>query len=189
MSASAQPSLFERALGDSYARLAAPLQRFHRLSGRHVLHGQVETGAPASTLARVLAWCLGTPHRAGHGALSFELDTQPHEEIWVRIFPSQTMRSRLCLNGRFIVEKLGAATLRFEVTENNGRLEMHLAGLRFLGIGCPRWLMPQVRATEKSGGPDAPDQLHFDIEAALPLAGIVASYRGWLSMPSEGRAG
>jgi hypothetical protein len=46
-------SLFQAALGARFAELAPALRRFHRLSGRHELHGVVETDPPASTMGRV----------------------------------------------------------------------------------------------------------------------------------------
>jgi hypothetical protein len=57
-----------------------------------------------------------------------------------------------------------------------GTLEMRLRSLHFLGIPCPRWLLPRVVAEETGAG----DRLHFRVEASLPLIGIVAGYRGHL---------
>ena len=65
--------MYECLLGGRYAQLPAAVQRFHRLAGRTVLHGWVETQAPASALARVLAYGLGSPQRAGSGAIRFEI--------------------------------------------------------------------------------------------------------------------
>ena len=45
-------SLYEHLMGCQFARLPAAVQRFHRLSGPHLLHGWVETHAPATLLAR-----------------------------------------------------------------------------------------------------------------------------------------
>ncbi|MDO9406096.1 MAG: DUF4166 domain-containing protein [Polaromonas sp.] len=190
MQASDGPGLFEQVLGAGYGRLADPVQRFHRLTGRQVLTGCVETDAPATRLARGLAWCLGTPRQAASGALRFELDVQPDGQRWTRVFPSQTMQSRLARDGAWVVEKLGAATLWFELSERSGQLEMRMVRLRFAGVPCPGWLLPRVTALESGAGtagqPPA-DALHFHIKAALPLVGVVAAYRGHLLLaPEEG---
>ena len=169
-------SLYEQVLGANYAQLPLAVQRFHRLGGRVVLQGGVETDAPSSALARVLAYCLGTPRAASSGPLRFELDAGPALECWTRHFPAQTMTSRLRVVNGQIEEQLGAARLTFDLAIADGALKMVLSRMRFLGIRCPRWLMPQIVA-EESG--DA-DQLHFNIVAALPLVGVVASYRGQL---------
>lgn len=61
-----------------------------------------------------------------------------------------------------------------------GRLLMRLERLRFLGIPCPRWLMPRVLAEETG---DA-DRLLFKVEASLPWIGTVTRYRGHLVIPA-----
>jgi len=88
-------AVFERVMGAPYARLAPALQRFHRLRGRHVLHGEVATEAPASPLAEMLARALGSPRAAAGGAIRFELAVDERGEIWTRHFPGRTMASRL----------------------------------------------------------------------------------------------
>ena len=177
----AEPSLYQRVMGDRYAHLAPALRRFHRLAGRHVLHGTVETDPPASRLAALLARGLGSPLRATAGAIRFELDADPFVETWTRHFPARTMSSRLRLEGRRLVERLGAARLAFTLDEIDGRLLMRLESLRFLGIPCPAWLRPRLVAEETGAG----DQLCFRIEAAVPGLGRVVGYRGHLVVPDE----
>lgn len=67
-------SMYQRAMGDRYERLSDAVQRFHRLTGRHVLHGRVKTDAPGSLPAKILALCLGTPRKGCNGPILFELD-------------------------------------------------------------------------------------------------------------------
>ena len=171
-------SLYERVLGTSYAQLPPAVQRFHRLTGRTVLKGWVQTHSPSSLPARLLAFCLGTPQRAGSGPLSFELDASPEAERWTRHFPTQTMTSRMRLVAGKIQEQLGAARLTFGLSVAEGTLKMELEGLRFLGLPCPRWLMPQIAAEEVGQG----DQLHFRVAASVPLLGMVAGYDGHLDL-------
>ena len=56
---------------------------------------------------------------------------------------------------------------------------MQLVRLRFLGVPCPRWLMPAIVADETAGE----GRLHFEIRASLPLVGVVTRYRGHLDVP------
>ena len=173
--------MYERAMGQNFSRLATVVQRFHRLSGLHVLHGQVEADAPRSLSGKLLALFLGTPRQAFSGAIRFELDASPTAETWTRYFPGRTMTSRLHICSGKVVEHLGAARLTFDLVESAGRLEMRLMRLRFLGIPCPNWLMPQLVAQETEHG----DLLQFRVQAALPLVGVVASYRGHLTVPAQ----
>ena len=176
-----RPSMYEQVLGADYANLAPAAQRFHRLAGRTVLQGWVETHAPVSVLARLLAYCLGTPRVASSGPIRFELEAGPDMESWTRHFPAQTMTSQMRLVRGQVQERLGTAVLTFNLAASNGTLKMELARMRFLGVPCPKWLMPRIIA-EESG---AEDQLHFRVVAALPMVGVVASYQGHLDLGSK----
>lgn len=180
------PSLFERVLGERFAALPPALRRFHRLSGRHELHGLVETDAPDSSVGRLLAWCLGTPTRATHGRIRFVLEAAPDSETWTRHFPGRTMRSRMRFGAGHVVEQMGLARLVFALELSNGRLRMHLAGLRFLGVPCPAWLRPRLVAEETGDRTAGVERLHFRIEARVPGVGQVVGYRGHLVLPDAG---
>lgn len=174
--------MYERAMGESFSRLAAEVQQFHRLAGKHILYGRVEVHAPKSLLAKLLAILLGTPRSASEGAIKFELDAQPEAETWSRNFPSKAMSSRLQLIDGQLVEKLGAARLMFELSEEKEKLTMHLRRLYFFGLSCPGWLMPRLVAEET--GRDG--CLHFLVRADVPGVGLVARYQGYLTMPASG---
>ena len=174
-------SMYKQAMGESFDRLQLAVQRFHKLVGSHELHGWVDTDAPASLPARILARCLGTPLRATSGPIRFELHAAPEAETWTRHFPTQTMTSRMCLDACQVVEQLGAARLTFDLCEADGRLEMRLRGLHFLGVPCPNWLLAQVIAEETGQR----DRLHFRVQASLPLIGTVTSYRGHLTVSEK----
>ncbi len=171
-------TLYEQVLGANYAHLPLAAQQFHSLTGRAILHGWVETDAPSSALARVLAYCLGTPPSASSGPLRFELEASPNMESWTRHFPTRTMTSRMRLVGCQVEERLGAARLTFNLAAVDGTLKMELASMKFLGVPCPKWLMPRVVAEETG----IEDRLHFRVVAALALIGVVASYRGHLDL-------
>lgn len=174
-------SMYESAMGPAFERLAEPVKAFHRTRGRRALHGWVRTEAPASLPARLLARCLGTPLSPSAGAIRFELDAAPTSEVWVRHFPDRTMQSRMRLVNGKLTERLGLSLLHFELAADEGRLVMHLRGLRFLGMPCPRWALPRIVAEEE--GRDG--RLYFTVRAALPLIGRVAGYSGHLVIDAE----
>ena len=51
-------------MGGEFDNLAPAVQRFHRLASTHELHGEVDVGAPAAVLPRLLALCMGMPRTA-----------------------------------------------------------------------------------------------------------------------------
>jgi Domain of unknown function (DUF4166) len=121
----------------------------------------------------------------GHGSpIHFELQAGPTTETWTRHFPDLTMRSTLQLVGQEVHEALGSSRLRCRLLGTPHGLEMRLTGLRFLGLPCPRWLLPEVVARETGAG----GRLHFEIAARLPGLGLVAGYCGHLDLPEEGAA-
>lgn len=176
--------MYESAMGESFARLAMPLQQFHRLRGRYVLRGEVKVDAPASMLARLLARLLGTPLTASEGPITFELDADPQTETWTRRFPANVLTSQLELQDRDLVEKLRGTQMTFALTERDGQLHMHLHRLRFFGILCPAWLMPVIVAEES--GVDG--RVYFHVSVQAPYVGVVARYQGHLQLSSGGTA-
>lgn len=168
-------------MGEAFGRLPAAVQRFHRLRGAWTLTGQVHTQPPGSALARLLAWALGTPRKASAGAIRFELEAAPGTETWTRHFPAHTMRSTLRLVGSEVHEVLGASQLRFRLRGTPEGLEMQLVGLRFLGLPCPRWMLPEIVARETGEG----RQFQFEVSARVPGIGQVVAYRGHLELPPE----
>jgi len=174
-------SMYEQVLGANYAVLDEPVQRFHRLSGEHELHGRVTTCQPESWLARVLCTALGTPQASGEGPIRLELLAEPRQEVWIRHFPSFRMASSLRLEHGKVVERLGAARLTFDLEAHDGKLSMRLKRLHFLAIPCPTWLMPQVVAEETGDG----DRFNFNVEARVPFIGRVAKYTGHLKLEPE----
>lgn len=100
--------MYAAIMGDTFLRLSAPVQQFHRLTGRQVLHGWVTVSAPVSWPAKLLALILGTPLTASHGRIKFELraepQVEPQVETWPRYFPTKTMCSTLTRNGATVVE-------------------------------------------------------------------------------------
>ena len=176
------PSMYEAIMGASFQRLPTAVQAFHRLKGKHVLHGQVRTEAPVTFLARLLARSLGSPLSPSEGPIRFELDAHPDHEVWVRHFPTKTMMSRLSLYRGGLTESLGLTRLDFDLEAANDRLVISLKRLHFLGVPCPAWAMPMVVAEEE--GRDG--NVHFNVRASLPIIGLVAGYRGYLVIEAGG---
>ncbi len=174
-------SLYEQVLADRYETLPPTVRRFHRLTGHHHLTGWVQTRAPATWLARLLARGLGSPRETGEGALQFELHAAIEGEVWTRHFPGRTMRSCLQLVGGRLQERLGLTQLTFQLEASTEALNMRLVHLKFLGLPCPRWLMPRIVAKETGLG----EHLNFEVSAVVPGVGAVVYYCGYLQLPPQ----
>lgn len=174
-------SIYEAVMAERFQHLDEAVRAFHQLQGRHVLHGWVETEAPARGPAGLFARIMGTPVSRQSGAIRFELDAGARQELWVRHFPANTMRSHMRLHDGELHEVMGPARLRFALDELDGRLRMRIVQMRVFGVPCPRWAMPDVFAEESGTG----DKLHFAVRVTFPLIGQVAGYRGHLELPKE----
>lgn len=177
------PSMYRTAMGEAFGRLAPEVRRFHEFAGSYRIQGHARCWAPSFGPAKILARLMGTPTRDSSGPLLFWLQATPRSEIWRREFQGQrVMASTLSLpaGGALIVERLGAARFDFALEERGGELRMRLVALRFLGIPCPAWLMPEILAHER--GRDG--AFAFEIHARAPWLGLVARYEGELDLGS-----
>lgn len=175
-------SLYSRVMGhDDFARLDAPVRRFHSLAGKHQLQGEVEIEAPQGRLARLLARLTGTPLDTTRGPIRLHLDADSDSETWTRHFPGRTMASRLAYGGAHVEEHLGPARLVFDLAQEQGRLSMKLVRMRFFGVPCPSWMAPRIVAEESGEA----GRMNFHIRADVPMLGRVVAYRGWLELPQE----
>ena len=173
--------LYRQVLGADFDRLAPMVRTFHGRQGRAVYSGKTEVQGPQTVGAKLLALLLGTPRQSGKGPIRVELLATPQEEHWTHIFFGSTMASTLSVIDGKLVEHLGAAKLCFTLAAEDGNLRMGLAGMSFLGIPCPRWLMPRIVAEES----EQLGRFCFNVEAHVPLVGRVVSYRGFLEPANE----
>ena len=70
--------------------------------------------------------------------------------------------------------------IRFQLTVRDDAIVWSVVGVRVLGLlPLPAHWFHQVGARESSDG----TRYCFDVSAALPLAGLLVRYRGWLVLP------
>lgn len=87
------------------------------------------------------------------------------------------MRSRLWAADGLLCERLGAVTFGFRLTVEDGRIVWRVVRVRVLGLlPLPASAFSAVSACEG----EADGKYTFDVTAALPLAGPLVQYQGWL---------
>ena len=101
-------------------------------------------------------------------------------EIWSRQFGSAPFRSVQYERGGFLFERVGPTTFVFTALASAEGLALRLDGFRVLGVPLPRLLHPVVRTFEC----ERDGRYHFEVEARLPLFGLLVRYGGWL-MPQR----
>ena len=178
--ASAHAVLFRHLLGaDVFDALPIPVQRLHLQQGSRIYRGEVEVVRGHSLLSRLCAWATRLPS-AGTGPIAVEIISDEMRERWTRHVGPHAMASRLWASGGILHEKLGLVTFDFRLESREGGIDWIVRRVRVLGVlPLPVSWFSQVAARESADG----DHYQFDVRAALPLAGLLVHYRGWLGVP------
>ncbi len=176
--ATSHTSLFAGLLGDAFDALPAPLRILHLRSGTARWHGEVEVIRGRSLLSRFCAWVTRLPP-AGTGPIEVEIIADEGREQWTRHVAGHAMRSRLRAVDGLLDERLGLVDFRFRLASVDRDIVWTVAGVRVLGLlPLPAAWFSQVRARESADGA----RYRFEVVAALPLAGPLVHYRGWLEV-------
>ncbi len=176
------PSLYRLLLGAQFDRLPPTMQRLHSRPGRHLYRGKVEVKRGHGWLSRLCAWATRLP-RAGHGPITVEIVAGDGREQWTRIFAGHAMRSPLWAHDGLLCERLGLVTFGFrlsveDVPSHGEEIVWQVVRVRAMGLPLPPRWFEGVRAREY----ERDGRYRFDVAAALPLAGLLVHYRGWLDV-------
>lgn len=171
--------LFRHLLGAGcFDALPEPLRSLHVQCGSALWHGEVEVTRGHGLLARLCAWATRLPP-AGNGPIAVEIIAESGREQWTRHIAGHAMRSRLHASEGLLVERLGLVDFRFRLGSPDRDIVWTVAGVRVFGLlPLPASWFSQVQARESGDG----GRYRFEVEAALPLAGPLAHYRGWLDV-------
>ena len=97
-------------------------------------------------------------------------------EVWSRRFGKALFRSVQYERGGLLQERVGPTTFVFTPVATTEGLALRLDGFRVLGIPLPQLLHPTVRTFER----EHHGRYEFEVEARLPLFGLLVRYAGWL---------
>lgn len=172
-------SLFAGLLGaEAFDALPVPLRTLHLRDGRALWRGEVEVMRGRSLLSRVCAWATRLPP-AGTGPIEVEIVAAEGREQWTRHVAGHAMRSRLWADDGLLNERLGLVDFRFRLSSVDRDIVWAVDGVRVFGLlPLPGAWFSQVHARESADG----ERYRFEVVAALPLAGPLVHYRGWLDV-------
>ena len=81
--------------------------------------------------------------------------------------------------GGLIEERFGALAVRMQLTARGDGLDMAPVSATWHGIPLPKSVLPRIKAEERV---DEGGRHRFDVEIAVPLAGRLVAYRGYLEV-------
>lgn len=174
--------LFQQVMGDGFHTLPGPVQALHNVQGVVRFKGRAEVTGASSILGKLAAKIAGFPSSLSDVDVSVEIDANEDREVWCRNFDGHKFHSVLTKKGAYAVERFGPFRFTLGLANIDNKLVYPVLRGSFLGIPLPSFLTPKSTSYE-----DVDDQgrFLFDVKIELPLAGLVAHYRGWL-MPDDG---
>jgi hypothetical protein len=176
------PTVFQQALGAAFFRLPEPLRRLHGVRGRARYAGVADVERGRGALARFCARVAGLPPAGDAQRLVVDFTADARTETWQRDFGGRRMATRVVLRDGLLRERLGPVHFRYRLHTNDGAIWWTVAAARLFGLlPLPAALFDRVRCREHVHG----DRYRFEVDAALPLAGRVVRYTGWL-LPAAG---
>ena len=172
--------LFRQVLGTAmFDALPTAIQRLHLQQGTRTYHGEVDVVRGLGLLSRLCAWATRLPP-AGTGPITVEIVSDAQREKWTRHVGKHAMASRLWASDGLLCERLGVVTFGFRLEAREDGIAWIVRRVRVFGIvPLPAYWFSRVAARERAEG----GRYHFDVRAALPLAGLLVHYRGWLNVP------
>lgn len=169
-------TLYAGLLGGDFAALPPKVRGIHSNPGLHRYRGEVEVVRGAGVLSRLCAWATRLPS-PGSGPIEVEIEAVPTHERWTRHVAGHAMRSRLWACDGLLCERLGWVRFGFRLGVDAGAIVWRVASVRVFGVlPLPAAWFDDVGAREF----ECDGRYHFDVAAALPLAGLLVRYRGWL---------
>jgi hypothetical protein len=152
------------------------VRELHDLAGVSVWAGMASVERGKSLPSRIAAVLTGLPPEGQDQPLSVTFEPSGTTEVWLRQFGSALFRSVQYERGGFLRERVGPTTFVFTALASVEGLALRLDGFRVLGMPLPRLLHPTVRTFER----ERHGRYEFEVEARLPLLGLLVRYSGWL---------
>jgi hypothetical protein len=173
--------LYQRILGGAWDGLAPQIRALHTVTATSSFSGRCSVVRGRNPLAWLAATLIGFPRTGADQPLTVQLSRERDGELWVRRSPGGSFASRQ-YEGRgrsrwLVRERFGAVSVDMALVAEGANLRYVLRRWALCGVPLPLILGPRSRALESVED----GQFRFDVEIALPLAGLVVRYQGTLT--------
>jgi hypothetical protein len=168
--------LYRRLLGARFAELPTRVAELHDVKAVSVWRGRADVERGRSLAARAVASLFGLPPAGRDQPLEVTFTPDGGTEVWTRRFGDAVFRSLQYARRGLLRERVGPTTFVFALDVSPPGLALVLEGVRFAGVPLPRLLAPKLRTLES----ERDGRYRFEVEAHLPLLGLVVRYAGWL---------
>ena len=169
--------MYARALGPKFRALPWAVRRVHADHEWRVLIGRVSVRRGKNWWSRFAAWLYGFPPELRAAPCRVEFTTTPRGERWWRRFGGHPMSSVLSVENHKLYETFGLLKVELVCAKRGGTLVIESSRARFCTIPMPRWLSPDVMASEK----ERAGEFSFRVSIRIPAFGLIAAYHGTLT--------
>jgi NAD(P)-dependent dehydrogenase (short-subunit alcohol dehydrogenase family) len=173
-------ALFAHVLGSSFNIMPGATRTLHRGTPAILGEGHADIDAPGNFMGRIISALFRFPKPGRNVPVSVLVEQTPTGERWLRRYPGREMLSFMCHGDpetRTLEERFGPFTFRMKITGHADGLDIHMVSARMGPLQLPRFLVPDITATERVG--DQGRHL-FDVSIHLPFVGKIVRYTGWL---------
>ncbi len=171
------PPTYASILGPAFDTLPPAVRALHDIGRHAAAEGEGTVTRGRSPLARLVAAAMRFPP-TGHYPLRVDFAERRGAERWTRNFGGHRFASTLSAAGPGrVAERFGPLSFVFDLPAGPHGLAMHLRRWTVLGLPLPLFLAPRIQAREWQ---DEAGRFRFEVAVALPIAGDVIRYSGWL---------
>lgn len=174
-------SLYERVLGEEYARLPPALRELHAVHGRAMFVGEARVTTGPGRIAAAIRALIGFPAAAERVALTVLIEADGGRERWTRRFGPRTFRSVLSQPANAargeIEERFGLLRFRLQLPVDAQGLRMPVSSAHAFGLRLPIAMTPQSVTREYV---DGEGRFCFDVDIRLPWGARLVHDAGWL---------
>lgn len=170
-------SLYQSVLGERFDVLPAAVRELHSHESPVVYRGRGSVERGSGLLSRLVGAAMRFPPAMDDVAVSVNFDIRGGVETWTRDFGGHQFSSRLSKQDLYLAESFGPLSIRFRLEAGAEGIRMIPLHWTLLGVPLPGFVWPCIVAREH----ERDGRFHFFVEAAMPLAGLVVRYRGWLA--------
>jgi len=171
------PTLFQRALGETWRELPPAVRRLHSVQDVETFSGLARVDRGKNALARFAAWFFRFPFEGDGVPLTITKTRTASGETWERRFAGRVFRSYLTparQPGRFR-ERFWLFNYEQDLPVAGGVLHLPVRRGWVLGVPIPKALLPWSDSREL----EIDGVFHFDVTLGAPLGGgVIVRYRG-----------
>lgn len=171
-------TVFQQVLRAPFFNLPDTLRALHSIRGSGEYAGTVSIERGEHPLSRLCGAIARLPPAMHESPLRVEFRADARAETWKRDFFGHSLSSRLHCRDGLLCERMGPLQLRFALHTADGAIYWNCVGARLFGLlPLPSALFARIQCRER----EHEGRYEFRVEAALPLAGPLIRYEGWLA--------